>query len=126
MKIREAIALVNELKPNQVNDERKLEWLSRLDQRVYREIMRRHVPDEETPAQFSGYDMGTDQDTELLVKAPFDEIYRFYLEMQIDLVNLELDKYNNSMMLYNNAWGQYARAYHRTHRPMDRGEHHIF
>ena len=53
-------------------------------------------------------------------------MYRFYLEMHIDLANLEYDKYNNSAALFTSAMGQYKRWYHRTHRPKEMREHHGF
>ena len=55
--------------------------------------------------------------TVLLVPEPYSELYRWYLEMQIDLVNMELAKHNNSLMLFENAWREYAGMYHRTHLP---------
>ena len=118
MTLGEAIFLVDELKPNQVETARKIEWLSWLDQRVFVEIICTHQGDENTPENFTGYSQDTDQDTVLLIPAPYDEVYRFYLEMEIDRVNLENDKYNDDALLFNNAWGQFARKYHREHRPL--------
>ena len=121
MTIEQAIFLTDELKPNQIEKERKIEWLSRLDQRLFDEVVGTHERDERTPEAFIPYTQETNGDTELIAKAPYDELYRFYLEMHIDLVNLEYDKYNNSAALYQNALGQYRRAYHRTHRPLAPG-----
>ena len=118
MTIEEAIFLVDELKPNQIERARKIEWLSRLDLKFYRDIVCRHEKDADTPEEFIPYDSETDEDTELLIKAPYDEVYRFYLEMHIDLVNQEYDKYNNSATLYAVKWGELTRAYHREHRPI--------
>ena len=130
MTIDEAVFLVDELKPNQIEKARKIEWLSRLDERLFREVISTHVPGEEapesTPAAFTPYTQETPGDTELIAKAPYDELYRFYLEMHIDLANLEYDKYNNSAQLYGNALGQYKRWYHRTHRPLAQPEKHRF
>ena len=119
MTIEKAIFQVDELKPNQVAKAQKLEWLSQLDRRVFKEIFSTHEPDADTPQAFSGYTQDTPPDTELLVKPPYDDVYVYFLQMHIDLVNLEYDKYNNSLLLFNNAWGQFARAYHREHRFKD-------
>ena len=127
MTVTEAIALVDALKPNQIERERKIEWLSRLDQWIFDEVITPREKDENTPDSFTPYgpeyiegnltpDPGT---RELLIPSPYDETYRFYLEMQIDLANLEMDKCTNSMSLYQNARGQFMRAYNRTHRRLD-------
>ena len=118
MTLGEAIFLVDDLKPNQVEEARKIEWLSRLDQRVFDELICRHKGDENTPEHFDGYTQETDRDTALLIPAPYDEVYRFYLELHIDRVNLENDKYNDDSAMFNELWDQYARKYHREHRPL--------
>lgn len=122
MTIQGAIELVDEMKPNQLTEEQKIQWLSQLDHRVFREILCTHEKDPAMPETFAGYGTETAGSTELLVPPPYDEIYRFYLEMQIDLANMELEKYNNSAALYNNAWGEFARAWHRAHMPRTIGK----
>ena len=121
MTIDQALHTADELKPNQIEKARKIDWLSRLDQRIYKELMCKHTrkSEEEVPDEFTGYSQETDPDTVLLAPAPYDEIYRFYLEMHIDLVNQEYDKYNNSEQLYANAWGELARMWHREHCPLE-------
>ena len=121
MTIQKAMDLVDELKPSQVSEEQKIAWLSQLDERIFREILLTHEKDPAMPETFTGYTPATERDTELLARAPYDEIYRFYLEMQIDLADMEIDKYNNSMMLYNNAWMELARMWHKTHMPISTG-----
>ena len=116
MTIDEAIAQADALKPNQVERAQKIAWLTQLDGWIFSTLMKRHAKDGETPERFTPYTQASSPDTELLAKPPYDEMYRFYLEMHIDLVNLEFDKYNNSAALYTAAWGQFARAYHREHR----------
>ena len=116
MTIENAIFQADELKPNQVAKAQKITWLSHLDRRIFREVISVHEPDADTPQAFGGYTQDTPPDTELVVKPPYDDIYPYFLQMQIDLVNLEYDKYNNSLLLFSNAWGQFARAYHREHR----------
>lgn len=122
MTIDQALHTVDELKPNQVPRAQKIQWLNQVDGRVFAFLFQTHCPDEHTPEAFAPYTQDSPPDTELLVRPPYDEMYRFYLEMQIDLANLELEKYNNSAALYANAWSQFARAYHRAHRPLSQGE----
>lgn len=122
MTIEKVIGLVDDLKPNQLTEEQKIQWLSQLDYRIFREILLKHEKDPAMPEEFSGYDADTAGGTELLAPPPYDEIYRWYLEMQIDLANMELEKYNNSAALYNNAWGEFARMWHREHMPRADGK----
>ena len=94
MTIREAIELVDRLKPNQYGSADKLRWLSELDGAVWHEIWSAH---ETAVPAFAGYGPETDLDgTALLIGWPYDEIYRWYLEMKIDDANGEMTKYNNS------------------------------
>ncbi len=117
MTLEQAIFLTDELKPNQIDRARKIEWLSRLDQQIYCDLIQRHEHAEEADGKMPEYTQETPPDTELLAKAPYDEIYRFCLETHMDLVNQEYGKYNNSAALFSEAWGRLARAYHRDHRP---------
>lgn len=123
MTIEKAINLVNETKPSQVSEELKTDWLSRLDRRIFTDILQTHEHDDAMPEEFEGYTLETPTDTELLAPEPYDEIYRFYLEMQIDLVNLDMDLYENSLMLYTQKWDELARMWHRTHQPISQGTH---
>ena len=99
MTIREAIELVDRLKPNQYGSADKLRWLSELDGVVWHEIWSAH---ETAVPAFAGYGPETDLDgTALLIGWPYDEIYRWYLEMKIDDANGEMKKYKNSAAKYN-------------------------
>ena len=55
--------------------------------------------------------------TELIVPAPYDDIYIKWLEAQIDYANGEYGKYNNTITMYNNAYLAFAKAYNREHLP---------
>ena len=67
---------------------------------------------------FKGYDPETDADTELLVPAPYDEVYVFWLESRIDYSNSEIARYNNSISNYNAAYNAYANYYNRRNMPL--------
>lgn len=115
MTVREAIALADRLKPNRFSDADKLKWLSELDGMIARELMDTHEGSPLTGA-FSGYTEERD-DVELLAPFPYDALYRWYLESQIDLGNMEIAKYNNSKALFNSAYLTYTDHYNRTHMP---------
>lgn len=115
MKIIEAINRIDSLKHNTYSQNDKVAWLSRLDGMVKRLIIDTHEGGEEVI--FTGYDDSTDMSTELLVPAPFDEVYLRWLEAQIDYTNGEYDKYNNAILMYQAAYDGYANYYNRTHMP---------
>ena len=115
MKIIEAISRLDSLKHNTYSQNDKVAWLSRLDGMVKSLIIDAHEGGEEVI--FTGYDDSTDTSTELLVPAPFDEVYLRWLEAQIDYTNGEYDKYNNAILMYQAAYDGYANYYNRTHMP---------
>ena len=116
MTIAEAISQVDSLKPNTYTPEDKIGWLSTLDTKVKTQIIDAHEGGE--GIAFSGYDSSTDQDTQLLVPAPFDEMYLRWLEAQIDYANGEYNKYNNAISMYQTAYDGFANYYNRTHMPL--------
>jgi hypothetical protein len=120
MKISEAISKVDALKPNTYTSEDKIDWLSTLDHRVKSQIIDTHICNE--PIFFYGYDSLLDQETELLVPAPFDEMYLRWLEAMIDYHNSDDDRYNNAIILFNNAYEGYKKHYTRTHMPISKGK----
>ena len=67
---------------------------------------------------FNGYDVNTPNDTELLVPAPYDDIYVRWLEAQIDYSNADYGRYSNSMTMYNAAYSAYERYYNRNNMPL--------
>ena len=99
MNIREAIDLVDKLKPNNYTDIEKKLWLSVIDKRVFLEIISTHQNGEIDA--FDGYDIDTEDTTELLIPHPYaEEVYRHWLESQIDFANQEINKFNNDIALF--------------------------
>lgn len=115
MKIIEAIDQIDSLKHNTYSRRDKILWLSRLDSMVKRLIIDTHEGGEDVV--FENYTDTTDLETELLVPAPFDEIYLRWLEAQIDYANGEYGKYNNSILMYQASYDGYANYYNRNHMP---------
>jgi hypothetical protein len=124
MTIAEAISKVDALKPNTYSVEDKVAWLSTLDARVKKQVINAH--EYHDTVFFYGYDSMTDMETELLVPAPYDEMYLRWLEAQIDYHNSEDDRYNNAIMLFNNAYDGYKKFYTRTHMPLRKGDRFVF
>ena len=124
MTIVEVISKVDALKPNTYTPEDKIDWLSTLDARVKSQIIDAH--EHCAPIFFYGYDSLSDQETELLVPAPYDEMYLRWLEAMIDYHNSDDDRYNNAITLFNNAYEGYKKHYTRTHMPISRGNRFVF
>ncbi len=116
MNIIEAIANIDSFKPNNYTQTDKVAWLSRLDAMVKKEIIDTHEGGEDIA--FEGYNDDTPVETELLIPAPYDEVYLRWLEAQIDYTNGEYGRYNNSMVMYNTSYTAFANYYNRTHMPI--------
>ena len=116
MKLIEAINKIDALKQNTFSTPEKIGWLSTLDGIIKKEIIDTHEGADNVT--FNGYDDSTPNDTELLVPAPYDDIYIKWLEAQIDYGNSEIGKYNNSMAMFNATYSNYERYYNRTHMPI--------
>lgn len=114
MTIIEVISEVDALHPNSFDQSNKIAWLSNLDGRIKDEIIDIHEGGDDAP--FKGYN-DDDIDIELIVPRPYDEVYRYWLEAQLDYANGEYTKYNNSMAMFNNAYSAFERHYHKTHMP---------
>ncbi len=114
MKISQVIATVNELKPNDYEKE-KINWLSTLDMQIKTEILDGYEGNENL--EFDGYDQDVSTETELLVPAPFDEMYIYYLLAKIDYHNNEFDKYDINITTFDALFDNYRRYYIRTHKP---------
>ena len=124
MKIIEAINKIDDLKFNNFEQDRKIDWLSKLDCMVKRLIIDTHEGGNDIA--FTGYDSETDTQTELLIPAPFDEAYLRWMEAQIDYHNGEIDKYNISITMFNTEFEAFASWYHRNHLPVSHGRRFIF
>ena len=115
MTIMDALHRIDTIKPNSYNQTEKVQWLSTLDGTIKAELIDTHEGAEDVV--FNGYTEDTDLLTALLVPAPYDELYIFWLESKIDYWNGEIGKYNNSISMFNEAYSSYAKYYNRTHMP---------
>lgn len=117
MTIQEAIDIIDTLKPNMFPRHQKVAWLNDLDGLVWREVMLTHegiAPG----ATFDGYDQETDIGANLLVQAPYTDVYKHYLAAQMDVANRETNEYAKDMVLFNNAWQTFCDYWNRTHTPI--------
>ncbi len=89
MKVKDAIAAADAVKPNAFSEETKFQWLRRLEGRLQAEVFLM------APAQIRELDLQypADMDRELLVDPPYDDLYPLYLQARIDAKNGEYNKY---------------------------------
>ncbi len=117
MKLMDAINEVDNLKPNMYGLPEKIEWINRLEKRIWDEVFSTHELNEgEEEREYREY-TEDDRDTELLVGKPFDELYAHWLSTQIDWNNREYVGFNNSNAMFESVYAKFSSAYNRTHMP---------
>lgn len=130
MRLQQAIDRVNEMRPNMQTDALKIAWLSELDGLIWRELIEKHwmkseeyakyKKDEQGRALMPEYDIDTDPGTKLLVPAPYDNIYLYWLMSKIDEQTMEQEKYNNDRAMWNASWESFSDYWTRNHMPRTR------
>lgn len=106
MKISEAIARADELRPNAIPDRHKADWLYKLDGELCELMYIEEAQDYQWP----------EEDTELLMPYPHDDIYPLYLMAMIDNANEETALYQNDMTMFNGSYDSARKWWHRTHK----------
>ena len=124
MKIIEAINRIDSLVHNTFTQAEKISWLSSVDWMIKKHIIDNHEGADEVI--FDGYHEETDNATELLVAAPYDDLYLHWLEAQIHLYSGEYGKYNNAILMYNSVFEAFSAYYTRTHMPISKGARFLF
>lgn len=115
MTIMEALHRIDSIKPNSFSQLEKVKWLSTLDGIIKTEIIDTHEGAESV--NFDGYTENSDLNRALLVPAPYDELYLFWLESKIDYWSGEVGKFNNSIAMYNSAYAAFEKYYNRSKMP---------
>lgn len=99
------IEIVDGVKPNSYDEETKFRWVAELEGIVKREVIQEDVV---TPLEYPA-----DADKELVVKAPYDNVYGLYVEAMIDYYNKEIPNYNNSAAMFEVRFTDYKKDYIR-------------
>ena len=102
MKANEAIERVDTLRPNPFSEEEKLRWLSELDGKISKEVLKL--------GKVFDYTGQASSETELLVRLPYTDVYLFYLCAMIDFFSRDYEEYNNSMLMVNTILNSLAKA----------------
>lgn len=92
----EVLSRVDALLPNGYSSEEKLRWLVQAEGFVLREIR-----------CMEGEAAQVTESSLLTAEAPYDEMYRHYVEAQIHYANGEMNRYNNAVSLWNNGFLTY-------------------
>ena len=116
MTILKAIAAVDRMEPNDYSTETKLRWLSAFDGQVRKDVIDTHTGAPELP--FSGYDSETDiESTELLIPAPYDEVYPLMLSLHISMNNADTARTELVTDELSSVLRGFTDWYNRTHLP---------
>lgn len=100
-----AIRQADELRPNVLSDEHKAVWLHQLDSTLS-EYMQAEAPENTWPA-----------DRELLMPAPYDNIYELYLAVMIDFAQQDFKLYSVDQTVYEAALAEARAWWRRGHIP---------
>lgn len=112
----EVISLVDDLHPNSYEETKKEQWLRVADALVYESVIKPHLGWEEwMKPEEKNY---SNPKTALYAPRMYADIYRWYLEAQMDLSNREIEHYNNDIMLYNTVFEEFENWYRRNHMPL--------
>ena len=109
MTINEAIAQSLKMHPDTIPDSIKCRWLSELDGKIMRETMRVNG--------FVPYKFPDDGEKELVVKAPYDNLYELYIVAMSDFWSGEMANYSQDAMLFEEAYTEFKKEYLRSNMP---------
>jgi len=105
MTVAKAIERADNLRPNPFEYEQKVRWLSELDGKIAKEVLK--------DTAFKSYDHAKDSERELILDEAYCDIYLFYLTAMIDFFSRDYIEYNNSMLMFNEAYEKFSKAYKR-------------
>ena len=106
--LQQALTRIDAICPNAWDETAKLLWLNECESMIQTRILGI------TPGECVTYDVNSDRSTVLLVPAPFDLLYVYYVIAMCDYAAHETAHYTDSMMLFNAALDEYAKWYQRT------------
>lgn len=106
--LQQALTRIDTICPNAWDDAAKLLWLNECESMIQTRILGT------APEACITYDADTERSTVLLVPAPFDRLYVYYVIAMCDYAAHETAHYADSMMLFNAALDEYAKWYQRT------------
>lgn len=114
MTIEKVLKLADELAPNSLSNELKLQYINEVEGIIQSEVMRLSPEDILVHTD-------ADMERELLVKPPYDRVYVAYLTAMYDFAAREYKKYAVTVELYNTYMAEYTAWYAECFHPADGG-----
>ena len=117
MKLTKAVQNFRELCPNPYSTEQLVSWIAELDGMAILDVFasREGRP---VPEGWSPYTV-QDMEKELLIPAPYDNVYMDWLKSKTDYWQDE-SNYSNSSKVFNNGYMSFGDYWRRTHAPLER------
>lgn len=115
MTLQEAINYVDEVKPNAFSTAVKVRWINQIEGRLVLEIF---LMSTEEAAELEYGTSAAELAKKLLVDNPYDDVYTWWLQAQIDLANGEYDRAQNTMAMFNSAWSTFLRWFAQRYDPV--------
>ncbi len=94
---------IDRIEPNAYETEDKIRWIRECEGMIYTDLFLQQ------PLGFHVDDMNDLLMWELSIPAPYNKVYRRYLQAMIHQANGEYDRYAASMQLFNSAWSELCR-----------------
>ena len=117
MTLQEALDIADAMKPNMMDRQLKVKYLTEIEQLIWAEILMRHehTPEQETKPE---YDEETDPGTVLIVPDPYSMVYTYWLMSKIDIQNQEDARYNIDRAHFENEYDTMSDWWTRTFMPI--------
>ncbi|MBQ7834226.1 MAG: hypothetical protein IJ385_00420 [Ruminiclostridium sp.] len=109
MTVNFAIEQALKLHPDTIPDSIKCRWLSELDGKIMRETMHQDG--------FAPYRFPEDGERQLVVGAPYDNLYELYIIAMSDFFSGEMANYSASAVLFEQAYSEFRKNYIRSNMP---------
>ena len=122
MTIRDIIESADDSRNNTIGTQRKIEWLSQLDEHIYGDIILAHEDHEDYGDVAFPY---TDDTQVLIAPDRFKEMYETYLMAKIDLQQAENALYSNDSTIHNSAYADFENWYNANHLPVQKNRFHV-
>lgn len=110
--LQEMLSRAEKEKSSTYDEVTKTDWINYVNQKVSNEILKQ--------AELPVLSYPADSQTALLVPAPYDVMYLYYVYAQIDMLSMDIESYNNYVSAYNDAFDDYRRYYIRNNLPKAR------
>lgn len=108
--LRTAMAYADALRPNTVDEVLKSEWVKRLEGELA-ETLQVDIPEWKWP-----------EDQELIMPAPVDQVYVYWLCAMIDWAQLDMNLYQIDKAMYDEAYASALAWWRRHNRPLVNGK----